>query len=135
MTTPLKTRTVKQSVLLPSSPQEIFALLMESRKHSRFTGSTAVIDARPGGKFSAYDGYIEGTNLEIEPGKKIVQRWRGRDWPAGHYSTVTFLFKKAAASTRVEFTHQGIPAAEFEGIKQGWNDFYWKRMKDYLKDK
>ena len=135
MNVPLKTRTLKQSVTLPSAPQEIFSLLMNSRRHSGFTGAAAVIDARPGGRFSAYDGYIEGTTVEQEKGKKIVQSWRGRDWPAGHYSTVTFLFKKVSTGTRLELTQHGIPAAEFEGIKQGWNDFYWKRMKDYLKNK
>lgn len=42
-----------------------------------------------GGKFELFGGNISGTFEELQPGKKIVQKWRYKQWPEGHYSTVT----------------------------------------------
>ncbi|MBM2832567.1 MAG: YndB domain-containing protein, partial [Dehalococcoidia bacterium] len=59
---------------------------MDSRKHAKFTGDSATISREIGGKFTAYGDYAEGINLELVPDKKVVQSWRGSDWPEGHYS-------------------------------------------------
>ncbi len=133
MSTPVRTKTLKQTITFPAVPEKVFGLLMDSKRHTAFTGAAAFIEPEVGGHFSAYDGYIEGKTLELDRDRKIVQSWRGRDWPVGHYSTVMFLFTKVAGGSRLRFTHKGIPLAEFEGIKEGWKDFYWKRMKEYLK--
>lgn len=34
-------------------------------------------------------GRITGTIVSLEPEKRIVQEWRMKDWPLGHYSLVT----------------------------------------------
>jgi activator of HSP90 ATPase len=68
-------------------------------------------------------------NLEIRRGKKIVQTWRASDWPADHYSTVTFVLKPVKGGTRLTFTQTGVPDNQYAGIKQGWIEYYWKPMK------
>jgi activator of HSP90 ATPase len=80
------------------------------KKHSKFTGGKAQISRKVGGKFSAFDGYSEGTNLELVPDKKIVQTWRASDWPEGHYSKVDFSLKEIPGGTRLTFTQTGVPA-------------------------
>jgi hypothetical protein len=50
-------------------------MLMNSRKHSKFTGAKAIISHKVGGKFSAYGKYIQGINLELVPARRIVQAW------------------------------------------------------------
>jgi len=79
-----------------------------------------------------FDGYSEGTNLELIPDNKIVQRWRANDWPEGHYSTVAFTFKEIPGGTRLLFTQTGVPARQFADISQGWRDYYWAPMKEML---
>ena len=54
---------------------------MDSKKHGEFTGDKAKIDPKVGGKFSAWDGYILGKTLELEPFKRIVQSWRTTEFP------------------------------------------------------
>ncbi|MBI2246730.1 MAG: SRPBCC domain-containing protein [Armatimonadetes bacterium] len=125
-------KSVRQSVTIQTSPKTIYDALMDSRKHSLFTGSKASISRRVGGKFTAYDGYAEGTNLELVPGKRIVQSWRANDWPKGHYSKTTFTMRTVKDGTKLTFTQTGIPDRQVASIKQGWIDFYWKPLKELL---
>lgn len=126
----VKTKDLKQTAVFDASPMEVYEALMDSKKHSEFTGSRAVMSSKVGGKFTAYDGYIEGKNLELEPGKKIVQEWRGSDWPEGHYSTITYDLAASGKKTKLTFTQKGIPADNYEDIKQGWIDYYWDPLKE-----
>ena len=128
----METKTIKQSVTFKVTPHEVYEALMDSDKHSLFTGSKAKISREIGGKFTAFDGYSEGTNLELIPDKKIVQTWRASDWPEGHYSRVSFSLKELEGGTRLTFTQTGVPEEQFEDISQGWRDYYWKPMKEML---
>jgi activator of HSP90 ATPase len=107
-------------------------MLMNPRKHSKFIGAKANISRKVGGKFSVYGKYIQGINLELVPAKRIVQAWRGSDWPKGHYSIATFSLKRIKGGTRLVFTQVGVPDREYKGINQGWRDHYWKPMKEIL---
>lgn len=126
-------KTIRQTVTLAARPAEVFEMLMDSRKHARFTGGSASISRKVGGKVSAYDGYAVGMNLELVPNRKIVQSWRASDWPEGVESTVTFDLKKVKGGTRLSFTHAGVPGDHFDAIRQGWKDFYWTPLKTALK--
>jgi activator of HSP90 ATPase len=123
-------KSIKQKIIFKAIPEDVYEALMDSKKHTKFSGSKAVISRKVGGKFSAYDEYIEGINLELVPGKKIVQRWRGSDWPEGHYSVATFEFKKIKEGTQLIFTQENVPDDQVKSISQGWIDFYWKPMKE-----
>lgn len=128
----MKTKTIRQTVTFKASPKTIYEMLMNSRKHAAFTGSKASISPKVGGKFKAYDDYISGTNLELVLGKKIVQSWRGSDWPEGHFSKATFALRAVKGGTRLTFTQTGVPTEQYAGIKKGWIDFYWEPMKAIL---
>jgi uncharacterized protein YndB with AHSA1/START domain len=72
-------KTIRQSVTIKASPRAVYEALMDSRKHAAFSGAPAQISRRPGGKFTAYGSYISGVNLELVPGKRIVQLCDRRD--------------------------------------------------------
>jgi uncharacterized protein YndB with AHSA1/START domain len=69
----MKIKTIRQSVTFKANPYEIYEAIMDSRKHSEFTGSQVSMTRKVGGKFSIYGGDIEGVNLELIPNQKIVQ--------------------------------------------------------------
>ncbi|MCE9500382.1 MAG: SRPBCC domain-containing protein [Leptospira sp.] len=117
-----------QKIKFPVSRDAVYNALIDSKKHSAFTGSSANISKTVGGKFSAYDGYCYGENLELIPGKLIVQTWRADNWEAGHFSEIRFEFKKVKDGTELKFVQTGIPIEEYEGIKKGWSEFYWEPM-------
>jgi activator of HSP90 ATPase len=127
-------KTLKQTRTFNAPAKDLYEVLMDSCKHSKLTGGApAKISTKVGGKFSAYGGELEGENLELKPNKKIVQTWRAKDWPEGHYSYATFSFAPAGkGKTKLTFTQSGIPDDQFESIKQGWIDFYWKPLAKML---
>ncbi|MCZ6776333.1 MAG: SRPBCC family protein [Ignavibacteria bacterium] len=122
-------KTIRQSVTFKASPHDIYERLMDSRKHSKFTGNKASISRKVGGKFTAYGGYISGTNLQLVPNKKIVQSWRGSDWQKDQFSRATFALKEVSAGTRLTLTQSGVPDKHYKSIKQGWITHYWNPMK------
>jgi len=128
----METKNLNQTVVFKASPNEVYEALMDSEKHAKFTGDKAEISRDVGGKVSAYGGFIEGENLELVQDKKIIQKWRGSDWPEGVYSKVIFILEKMPEGAKLVFTHESIPSQFFEDIKQGWEDFYWKPMKEFL---
>jgi len=133
----MKTGTIRQTVKFKAGPHEVYEALMDSRKHSQFTGSEAKISRKEGGKFSVWEGSINGKNLELVPDKKIVQEWRSEEeeWPKGHYSKATFQLKESKRKTILKFTQTGVPLAAYGAISRGWQDYYWKPLKEFLEAK
>ena len=115
-----------------ASAHEVYEALMDSKKHSMFTGSEVQMSRKVGTEFSVYGGDIQGINLELVPDKKIVQSWRYSDWPEGHYSKAIFSLKEVSVGTRLTFTQAGVPEEFYDDISQGWGDYYWEPMKEIL---
>jgi uncharacterized protein YndB with AHSA1/START domain len=128
-----KTTTIIQKVVIPASPEEVYDAFMDARKHSEFTGSEATCDPTVGGKFTAWDGYISGRNLELEKGKRIVQEWVTAEWPKGYpSSTLELTFRKVKGGTQVRMVHSHVPEEQADDYRQGWVDNYWELLKDYF---
>lgn len=75
------TDSISVSTVLPATPKQIYDAWLSSKGHTEMTGSEAKGNAKVGSVFTAWDGYIEGKNLELEPGKRIVQSWRTSEFP------------------------------------------------------
>jgi uncharacterized protein YndB with AHSA1/START domain len=66
----------------PAKPADVFAAWLDSVAHGAMTGrGRAKIDPRVGGAHTAWNGYIQGETLELEPGRRIVQSWRTSEFP------------------------------------------------------
>ncbi len=119
-------------------PARVYAAFLDSKTHSAMTGSKARVNAKVGARFTAWDGYIKGTNLVLETGKRIVQSWRGSDWDSSLQDSVlelTFLPSKTGAGTKIVLLHKGVPdsmARGPNGIANGWIEYYFKPMKKYF---
>jgi activator of HSP90 ATPase len=122
------------SIYLPGIPAvEIFQAWLESEGHSEFTGSRAQIEPRVNGVFSAWDGYISGRTLEIEPSHRILQSWRTTEFPEGSPdSQLEILFEEIEGGTQLRLIHTNIPAGQGEDYRQGWQEFYFQPMQKYF---
>src|SRR5437868_3951604 len=107
----MKTKDITQKVTFNAKPEDVYELIMDSKKHSAFSGSEVKMSKKPNGKFVVFDGYCHGYNIELEEGKKIVQAWHFAEdgWPDDHFSICTFVFSKAGKGTKLTFTQTGIP--------------------------
>lgn len=130
----MNVKTIQHTVVFKASPAEVYQALMDAEKHSDFTGSEVVIVNQEGTLFSAYDGYIEGKNIRLIEGEKIVQLWQAleEDWPIDHVSEVTFEFKAHPQGTVMNFTHRHVPETMYASIDQGWKEHYWELMHAYF---
>ena len=121
-----------QEIIIKTSPHEIYEAFMDSKKHSKYTEGKANVSREVGGKFSVFEGAINGENVELEQDKKIVQTWRseGENWPKGYYSTITLVLEPVDDGTLIKFMHSDIPEGAYESVKDGWDTYYWEPLKE-----
>ncbi len=115
-------------------PDELWEMWLDGEAHAAMTGAGAEGSAEVGAKFTAWDGYIEGTNLELESPTRIVQAWRtsqfADDDPDSRLE-LTFL-EAEDGGTLLKLHHSNIPAGQGEDYLQGWNDHYFEPMQAYF---
>jgi activator of HSP90 ATPase len=129
-----KTRTITQREFIPGvTPGAVYDALLDGKKHSKLIGGKATGNATVGSEFTAWDGYITGTNLELDPGKRILQAWQTSEWPEGaEPSHVEWTFTGEDGGTHVTLVHSNVPAEQADSYRQGWIDYYWTPMKAYF---
>ncbi|MFA5856062.1 MAG: SRPBCC domain-containing protein [Candidatus Pacearchaeota archaeon] len=128
-------KTLKQTMIFNTGSDELYDILINPRKLGKVTGGKTTNTQKEGGKFSNYDDYIQGTNVTLVPGKKIVQKWTCADFPFNHFTEVTIeLKKKGDKQTELVLEQKNIPDEFYEDMTLGWDEFYWEPIKDYLED-
>jgi activator of HSP90 ATPase len=121
------------SVVLPATSEQVYTAWLSTEKHSAFTGSPAAVDARVGGTFTAWDGYIGGTTLALTPYRRIVQAWRTTEFPGdAPDSGLEILIEPVEDGTRLTLDHRNIPAGQADEYRQGWEDFYFGPLTAYF---
>ena len=127
---------LEASTILPASPQQIYLAWLDSTEHGSFTGSTAEIDPQVGGNFTAWDGYIRGKTLELEPYRRILQTWRTDDFPpASPDSTLEVVLLEVDGGTQITLRHSHIPEGQANNYREGWLDYYFTPMAAYFSTK
>lgn len=126
-------KTIKLKVKFRSEPQIVYALITDAKKLRSITGKATSIDSKVGGRFSCYGGDAIGINVDLLPGKRIVQAWRHKKFPEGIFSMATFnLAVTRDGGTELTLTHRGVPKELIPQISAEWRDLYWDKMKAYL---
>ena len=133
----MRVRTIRQTLTFEADPREVYKTLTDPKETSKFTEGKARIPRGVGKKFVIFDGYINGTILELVPGEKIVQSWQAaeKNWPKGHFSKTMFALRKVKGGTRVNFIQSGVPEEYYEHISKGWNEFFWTPLRKMLEKK
>ncbi|MBU0732110.1 SRPBCC domain-containing protein [Patescibacteria group bacterium] len=121
------------SDIFPVSPEELYSAWLDSKKHGAFTGSKAKIDPKVGGKFTAWDGYIEGETVKLEPNKKILQKWRTTEFPEDSKdSKLELIFEEVDEGTKLTIKHSDVPEGQAKNYKPGWDESYFQPMQEYF---
>jgi len=130
-----KVKTIKQKVVIPASPKEVYDAYVDPKKHSKFTGSKATGKAVVGGKFTAWDGYIFGKYLELDDGKRVVQEWTSTDFPKGaDPSRLELCFNAIPEGTELVMVHSNVPEEQADDAADGWKEWYWNPLKKYFSE-
>lgn len=114
------------------SPETMYDAWLNSEIHSGMTGGSAQCSSLQGESFSAWDNYITGVNIELIPGKKIVQSWRTSDFPENEKdSLITITLQKKGNLCVFTLKHEEIPDGQPD-YEEGWKDHYFNPMKVYF---
>ena len=120
------------SDVIPSTPDSVYLAWLDSDEHTRMTGDKARVSAVAGEPFKAWGGYIQGRNLELETGKRILQSWRTSDFEDSEPDSILeILLKPEGSGTRVTIRHSNVPPHGMQ-YQQGWIDSYFTPMKEYF---
>ena len=115
------------------SPQSIYEAWLDSEEHSAFTGSSASVEGRVGGAMTAWDDYISGVILELEPYGRIEQSWRTTEFPEGSEdSRLEILLAAVEGGMSITLLHSDIPDGQGEMYSEGWEDYYFRPMRAYF---
>jgi activator of HSP90 ATPase len=120
------------TVTIHAKAEKIYKAWLSSEGHSLITGSPAKIDGTVDGDFVAWDGYIRGMFLELEENKRILQAWRTAEFPSeAEDSIVEVLLEESHGKTKLTINHSNIPEGQADSYKTGWEDFYFKPMREW----
>jgi len=121
------------SGMIPAAPELVYVAWLDSEKHTGMTGAEAPVPDMVGGTFHAWDGYIEGVNLELDPGKRILQKWRTSEFEeTDEDSLLELLLEPVEEHTRLTIRHSKLPDHGMQ-YKQGWVDAYFTPMQEFFK--
>ena len=121
---------VRVVAVLPTSPERVYAAWLDAEEHGLMTGGgKATVEPRVGGAHTAWDDYIQGTIIELDPAGRIVQTWRTTEFPADHPdSRLEVHLRKVEGGTEVTLVHTGIPEGQGEQYEEGWRTHYLEPM-------
>jgi len=121
------------TALIPAPPRDIYDAWLDSRGHSAMTGGKATQSAKVGAAVAAWDDYITGKNLHLEPGKRIVQTWRTTQFTDAHGdSVITVTLAKVPGGTRLTLNHANVPDDQISYEESGWKEHYFTPMQRYF---
>jgi activator of HSP90 ATPase len=114
------------------SAKQLYEAWLDSETHSDMTGGEAVCSSEVGATFTAWDGYISGSNVSLNTEKEIVQKWRTSEFDASDDdSLLTLKFEDNQNGCMLSLIHEQIPDGQPD-YKQGWEDHYFSPMRNYF---
>lgn len=118
--------------IIPAKPQEVYLAWLNSEEHSNMTGGEAVVSNKVDETFTAWDGYIEGRNIQLELNKRIIQSWRTSEFDEkDEDSQLEVLFNEISNGTELTLIHTNL-SDNGEQYKKGWEEHYFEPMKVYF---
>ena len=117
---------------IKATPKQIYKSWLSTQRHSKMTGSPAYVSDKVGDTFKAWEGYITGRNIELEPYARIVQSWRSSNFEKNeHDSQIEILLSENGEETILTLKHTNVPESG-EHYKEGWNKHYFEPMQHYF---
>ena len=119
-------------IKMKASAEKIYTTWLHSDGHSNMTGGQAVITNKVGTYFTAWDGYIKGQILELNPYSRILQSWRTTQFEDHEPdSLLEILLHDNDGLTELKLIHTNVPESG-EHYIAGWNTSYFQPMISYF---
>jgi uncharacterized protein YndB with AHSA1/START domain len=128
MSTQIDRITVRRRIR--ATPERVYGFFTDPTLWSRWQGTSATVDAQPGGVLLVAMGHggsglAEGRFVELDPFERIVFTW---GWARSPLSTlppgstvVTVVLRPDGDGTLVTLTHDSLPQGERDIHAAGWS--------------
>jgi uncharacterized protein YndB with AHSA1/START domain len=133
----MKAKSFTISAAFPFSSEAVFTALTNARQINAWSGQPGKVQPTIGGKIELFDGWVKGTVLAYEAGKRLSFTWKPAEWAKENKaSIVTCFFKPTKSGTKLTLKHSGFPNdGEMQSHKEGWTEFVFDPVKMYLTSK
>jgi uncharacterized protein YndB with AHSA1/START domain len=132
-----ETTAVERELTIAASPETVWEFLVDPDKHTRWMGSAATLDPRPGGEYrvDVIAGHVaSGEFVELDPPRRLVYTFgwepeggQQNPVPPGA-STIEIELVPEGDGTTLRFRHSGLPSADAaQAHSHGW-DHYLARL-------
>ncbi len=130
-------KTIVQKVVFKNTtPDVLYDLYMNAKKHSMIAGAPCEISNKVGSSYSVHGGYIKGKNLHLVKDKVIAQTWRALGWEDSHVDSIFIInLEQKGKDVVLHATHSNVPEKHSESIAKGWTDHYWNPWKQHIAGK
>jgi uncharacterized protein YndB with AHSA1/START domain len=126
---------VERELAIDASPETVWEFLVDPDKATRWMGTTAKLDPRPGGVYycEVIPGHTaKGEFVEVDPPRRLVYTWgwekstqEGAVTPGS--TTIEIELVPNGKGTTLRFRHELPSAAAAESHANGW-DHYLERL-------
>jgi len=124
---------IRQSVVLSAPADRLFQMYLDPQTHGTITGAPVTIAEDTGAEFRAFDGKLSGQILAVTRPRLIVQFWRSVAFkPDDPDSTLILCFTAQGNDGRIDLVHLDVPDQDLDGVKKGWEAYYWSPWRKYL---
>lgn len=114
-------------------PDRIYAAWIDGDGHAAMTGAPAASDATEGGRFSAWEGYISGEYLTLQPGRRITMFWRTTAFADDDCDAhVDISLASDGDGTLLTLTQSDTPPEQVQDYLGGWERFYFAPMRAHF---
>ncbi|CRK11843.1 hypothetical protein BN1723_017256, partial [Verticillium longisporum] len=124
----VNTVTLNETTEFRTSADQLYETFTDPGRIAAFTRAPPKVfeGAKKGGKFELFDGNVSGEYLELESPKRIVQSWRLKQWPAGHFSKLNIEFDQNDIDhvTLMRVSWTGVPVGQEDVTKRNWEEYY-----------
>lgn len=129
----VNTVTLNDTAEFRTAADQLYETFTDPGRISAFTRAPPKVfeGAKEGGNFELFDGNVSGQYLELSPPKKIVQSWRLKQWPEGHFSKLSIEFDQNDVDhvTLMRVSWTGVPVGQEEVTKRNWQEYYVNSIK------
>lgn len=124
---------------IAARPETVFAYLTEPGRYTRWMGSEARLDARPGGIYevrTTMGDVARGEFVEVEPPRRVVFTWgwEGSDAVPPGSSRVEITIEERDGGSLLRLRHTGLPEPAIGQHREGWQ-YYTQRLEAVGEDR
>ncbi|XP_012877947.1 PREDICTED: activator of 90 kDa heat shock protein ATPase homolog 2 isoform X2 [Dipodomys ordii] len=128
----IPTVAVHMTELFDTTVDQLYSIFTVKDLVQKFSKSPAILEAEKGGRFQMFDGNITGEYIELLTNRKIIMKWRCRNWPEEHYATVALSFVPTLGRTELQLDCKGVPVCKEENMRSCWQKQHFEEIKGLL---